>query len=166
MKSYIVHVIILLSEILLLMAMRAFLLIKYSSRDKENNKTNLAFAVYYVFFIISFMICLFPILSNQSSLVEIILKFSPDEIWINLLKYFSFYLFISCALVIIFHFISGFICNTILVKSDPVIESVNENTGYFLVRGVIIMFLSVVSNPLISSLIEMYRPIVISPFYH
>ncbi len=166
MQNYILNLIVLLVEIILFITIQKIIFRKYDRYTKSSNNTNVAFATYYLLVLVSLVICLQPLLTNQSAYIKIILQLPYEDLWSNLLQYFSFYLLISYGSLLIFHFFSGFMYNILIVDSNAIQESDNSNVGYFLIRGFFIVFLSILSNPLITELYNLYLPKITNGFIH
>ena len=151
---------------LMLLALQ-FLAKKQNLQLQTENKISLAYTFWISSIMVAFFMYLKPALAQIENSIEIIIysKTIDNTFWAVMQK-----IIIFVGFTFIFTFLSYFIVhnllNLLLGKRSNKNESSNENIGYFILKGLLLIFLVFSITTIFEHFLGWFMPIVETPFYH
>lgn len=151
---------------LMLLALQ-FLAKKLNIQLQTENKINPSYTIWISSIMVAFYIFLKPALAQVENSIEIIVysKTIDNTFWAVMQK-----IIIFVGFTFIFTFLSYFVVynllNLLLGKRSNKNESANENMSYFILKGLLLIFLVFSIATIFEHFLGWFTPTVETPFYH
>jgi hypothetical protein len=134
---------------------------------QTENKISLSYTIWTSSIMVAFFMYLKPALAQIENSIEILIysKTIDNTFWAVMQK-----IIIFVGFTFIFTFLSYFVVhnllNLLLGKRSNNNESANENLGYFILKGLLLIFLVFSIATIFEHFLGWFMPIVETPFYH
>ncbi len=159
-------VVAIVAFILMLLAIQ-YLTKKMNAKNDSSQKINLSFAIWVSSLLISFFIFLKIALEQVENAIEIIIKMeSIDNTFFAVMEKITIFI----GFTFLFTFLSLYFMDKALQfvfgKRINSIEIEKENVGYFLVKGISIVFFVYSVSSIFDHFLKWFMPIVETPYYY
>lgn len=149
------------------------IIIQYITKKKkikEENKEQV-FSISYSIWVISLLIPFFLYLRTSLIILEnyIEILVNPkclEDAFLGVVKRISILIGFTFLFTLAIYFIVMNIVQITLGKRNDSTEIENENIGYFIIRGVLMVFISFATLTIFEHFLQWFTPIIDLPFYH
>lgn len=151
----------------LMLILMAFFAKKLNIKSDKEQKINISYSVWFASIMLAFFIYLKPALELIENSIEIIISSKTiDNTFMEVMEIIA----IFTGFTFIFTFLSYYIVHNVLKLSFgnrlDAIEIEKENIGYFILKGVMLIFFVFSLITIFQHLLNLFMPVVDTPFYH
>jgi len=156
-----------IATVLMLMGIQ-FLAKKQKIQTSSNEQgIPLSVTIWNISILIPFFLYLKTALIILENTIEILISPKcPENAFLGVMQRIAIYIGFTFLFTFLTYYIIGTILKITLGKRIDSIEVENNNYGYFLIKGVLMVFISFALISVFEHLINWFAPIVDTPFYH
>jgi hypothetical protein len=149
----------------------ALLLIQYFVKELRkkadtSDKLNLSFGLWFGSLLLSISLLLSKALSVMNDAIVVLLSFSKEGMYIEIIKSGSIFIGLAFIWFVVSFFIIKIFFRLIFSSSIDVIEMEQNNSTYFLIKGIMFIAFILVLLPIFETLLRGFILSVDTPIYH
>lgn len=137
----------------------------YKVIKTEENNLKISYGIWLSSVIISGGIIISTLLKSVFEAVDVIQRMNQENLIIQISKLAGSLLFVSMSWLFLWYFLTKSI-GKIFYKTSLSESLENDNTGYFLIQGSVLVSLIFCSSAILEILLKMLIPSIDIPFYH
>jgi len=164
-KAIILSIATLLALAIIIMFMQ-FLSRKAKNRNQEDGKMKLSFSLWFISFFFSGSLIVTKTITVYAEAVDYLLKIYPTKSWFESFKSGSLFIGLAIGWLLLWYFVSNRLSAFITGKRNPVHEVEANNYTFFLVRGILLIGITICLLPTFEIVVRAFVPGVQLPFYH
>ncbi|TKC12765.1 hypothetical protein FA048_03865 [Pedobacter polaris] len=150
----------------LLMLINYFLTKNFKSKLNNDGKLKISFAIWYAAMFLAGANIISSIISTIFEVIDNLVKIQPTKFYFELIKAISLVIGIGFIWFMLWFLVIKFLSKIIPIKADENEEMEEDNYGYFLVKGIMLIGLIFSLSPVLSLILRALIPNVEIPFYH
>lgn len=155
-----------IATVLMLMAIQ-FLAKRQKLNSQSENSINLSFTIWISSFMTSFFLLLKIAVEKTENAIEIIIfSKSINDTFMQVMQRIAIYTGFTFFFTFATYFIVHNIMKYTLGNRVDSIEMDNNNIGYFILKGVMLILLTIAMLTLFDHFLSWFTPVVDTPFYH
>lgn len=156
-----------IATVLMLMAIQ-FLAKKQKIQTSNNDQSiPLSLTVWNISLLIPFFLYLRTALLILENTIEILISPKcPENAFLGIIQRIAIYIGFTFLFTFLTYYIIGTILKITLGKRIDSIEVENNNYGYFLIKSILMVFISFALLTVFEHLLNWFVPIIDTPFYH
>ena len=151
---------------LMLMAIQIFAK-KLKIKPESDQKINISYSFWFGSLLISFILILKTALDLLENSIELIIYSKTiDNVFIAIMEKISIFIGFSFLFTFLAYLIVQYILKFSIGSRVDEIEIEKDNIGYYLIKGLLLIFLVISLASIFEHFLRWFMPIVETPFYH
>jgi len=148
------------------MLINYFLTKNFKSKINNDGKLKIAFAIWYAAMFLAGANIISSIINIIFEVIDNLIKIQPAKFYFELIKAISLVVGVGFIWLILWFLVIKFLTKIIPLKANEYEEMEEDNYGYFLIKGVMLIGLIFSLSPVLSLILRALIPNVEIPFYH
>ena len=156
-----------IATVLMLMAIQ-FLVKKQKIQSTSNDQSiSISYSIWYISLLIPFFLYLKIALSILENSIEILISPKcPENAFFGVMQRIAINVGFTFLFTFLFYYIIGSILKITLGNRNDSVEIENNNIGYLLIKGVLLVFTALATLLVFEHFLTWFSPIIDAPFYH
>ncbi|RZK59189.1 MAG: hypothetical protein EOO91_05850 [Pedobacter sp.] len=156
---------IILSFILLLF-LNYFLTRNFKSKINNDGKLKISFGIWYAAIFLAGATIISTIINVVIEVIDNLIKIKPEKLYLELIKATSLAVGVGFIWLFLWYLVVSFLTKMIPLKANEIEEMEEDNFGYFLIKGMMLLGLIFSLSSVLSMMLRTLIPNVEIPFYH